>query len=37
MEKIEEKMDRLELAKFNDQYWNMLYYPFGREGYQFSI
>ena len=37
MEKIEEKMSRLELAKFNDQYWNMLYYPFGRTGYQLTI
>ena len=30
-------MDRLKLAKFNDEYWDLLYYPFGRTGYQFSI
>lgn len=37
MEKIEEKLDRTQLAKFNDEYWDLLYYPFGRSGYQFSI
>lgn len=37
MTKIEEKLDRLELIKFNDEYWDLLYYPFGRTGYQFSI
>jgi hypothetical protein len=37
MKKIEDKMDRLKLAKFNDEYWDLLYYPFGRAGYQLSI
>ena len=37
MKKIEDKMDRVKLAKFNDEYWDLLYYPFGRTGYQFSI
>ncbi|MCE8163272.1 MAG: hypothetical protein I3273_03775 [Candidatus Moeniiplasma glomeromycotorum] len=37
MRKIEDKMDRVKLAKFNDEYWDLLYYPFGRSGYQFSI
>lgn len=37
MEKIEEKFDRVELRKFNDNYFDLLYYPFGRSGYQFSI
>ena len=37
MKKIEDKMDRVKLAKFNNEYWDLLYYPFGRTGYQFSI
>jgi len=37
MEEVENKMDRLDLLKFNENYWDLLYYPFGRTGYQFSI
>ena len=37
MEKIREKTSSLEIDKFNDQYWDLLYYPSGRTGYQFSI
>lgn len=37
MEEIASKFDRSRLEQFNDQYFNMLYYPFGRSGYQFSI
>ena len=37
IKEIEKKMDRVKLENFNDQYWDLLYYPFGRSGYQFSI
>lgn len=37
MKEISEKLSPLSLKGFNDQWWNLLYYPFGRSGYQFSI
>jgi len=37
MKEIESKFDKSRLEQFNDQYWDLLYYPFGKSGYQFSI
>jgi hypothetical protein len=45
MKKIEEKFPdvkwegegRMKMRDFNKDYWDLLYCPFGREGYQFSI
>jgi len=39
MEKIKEKVINKDISvdKFNENYWDLLYYPFGRTGYQFSI